>query len=480
VAVDAQVARRAGNRNVLVATWACIALLVILVIATAIPRPSVRGDSASVVRGSQVVLDCIDHAHFTNCDVLARRLDPVPNPKLVGPFPLLQYTIGIPLRQLGMNIESTVRGLITVNLFALVAILALAWGTLRRHTPKLWAPIGIVVLLASPLLWHARVAFGEELAAALILAVVAAAFGRTHPLVLGALVVAACITKETAPPFVAALAVICVLAGPAAEATVRRVQLKTIGIATVIGIALNAGFNIFRYGTFRNTNYTRDALSTTDPSIVSMQFVSQWFSPNGGLVFYWPLAPILVLTLAIVAFRKGEPGWRRLAVPALAVLMFGQMLSLAIWFSPFGWYSFGPRLILPFMPAIIVASCVLAAPVATDGLARFLRSIWLWPAAIATILVGLPQAIVLFHAQIVPEFFAQPLCTDAPIIGAAARYYKCQNATAWTKKPWFLQLAMHGLDSWRGWLAAIAFAGAVGGMALVARAAARATTPVAP
>ena len=130
----------------------------------------------------------------------------------VAAFPLFQYLPAIPLRAMQVSLESTLRVLVWLNALSLVFIVGLSYLTLRRHAPPLWAPLVTVALIASPLLWYGKVAFGEELAAALILAVVAAALADVRPAALLVLVVLASITKETNPPFVFLLAATCVFA----------------------------------------------------------------------------------------------------------------------------------------------------------------------------------------------------------------------------------------------------------------------------
>jgi len=129
--------------------------------------------------------------------------------------------------------------------------------------------------------------------------------------------------------------------------------------------------------------------------------------------------------------------------------------------------------VLPLVPAVLVAACVLGARDATAGLARFLTGRWLMPAGLATIVVGLPQAVVVFHGLAVSEFFSRPLCVGTGVLVAPTQYYDCLLRTAWSKRPWMLQLGMHGLSSPQGWLIATAFVGAIVSLLIVARNAAR-------
>jgi hypothetical protein len=379
------------------------------------------------------------------------------------------------LRAAGLSLESTLRVLVALNALSLVGISVLAWLTLRRHSPPLWAPLVAVALIASPLLWYGKVAFGEELAAALILAAVAAAIFEVSPVLLGVLVVLASITKETNPPFVFALVAVCLLARGVAGDKRRRNRLLAAIIGAGIGFALNAGFNMFRYGVPRNVDYTRPSLYAPNVQTATKVFGAEWFAPNGGLVWWWPLAPALILTVAIIVIVRKEPWTRpRLAAPFVALLFFAQLLLLAWWWSPFGWITWGPRLVIPMTPALLVAVCVLGAPYATKPIARFLRSVWLLPVALVAIVIGLPQAVALNYGLAISRFFGPKLpgCADGRITTNRPLYYRCMLETAWSKQPYLLRQGMHGIEGAVGWAATMAFVGTAVALFALARAAA--------
>jgi hypothetical protein len=248
-----------------------------------------------------------------------------------------------------------------------------------------------------------------------------------------------------------------------------------IVVGTVVGVGLNTGFNILRFGSLRNTYYTQRSFYAPNVGVVGRDFLVQWFAPNGGLAWFWPLAPVAVLGVALICYRRPGPmSLQRLAVPGVAALFVGQILLLAAWFSPFGWYAWGPRLVLPLIPGMLVAACALGARDATRIVAHFLTSRWLWPAALIAVAIGLPQAVALFHGLAVTQFFAHPQCVNVGLVTAPTRWYQCFQQAAWSKQPWMLQLGMHGLSSPRGRFVAVMFAGAVVTLLAVARRAAHA------
>ena len=80
-----------------------------------------------------------------------------------------------------------------------------------------------------------------------------------------------------------------------------------------------------------------------------------------------------------------------------------------------------------------------------------------FPAGLAVIVIGLPQAVVLFHGSAPSQFFAHPVCHNISLIKNPTQFFCRFVRTAWWKCPWMLQLGMHGLATRDGWLVAIAF-----------------------
>ena len=62
---------------------------------------------------------------------------------------------------------------------------------------------------------------------------------------------------------------------------------------------------------------------------------------------------------------------------------------------------------------------------------------------------------MLFHGSAVTQFFAHPVCQNVSLIKDPTQFSSCFVRTAWWKRPWMLQLGMHGLNTQDGWLVAI-------------------------
>ena len=202
------------ERQVGFVALACLAGVVGTVLYLAITGSPGHGDSRVLVRGAEGIADCLRHGRLTHCDQYVVHGHAGDHTVLVGPFPLLQYVPAVALQLLGASRDSTLRALTVLNGVSLIAILLVAFATLKRLAPRMWIPLATAAIIASPLLWYGRVGLGEELSAAVILGAVAAVLLRAKLRIILLFVVLACIAKETNPPFVLALTAICTLAAP--------------------------------------------------------------------------------------------------------------------------------------------------------------------------------------------------------------------------------------------------------------------------
>ena len=431
-------------------------------------HPNSHGDTAGLVIGSQKILDCLHHHVFTSCDTWAGgHPDPRGGTANVGPWPLLQYIPAVALRGLGVSRLATLHILIVANAVALFAVVGLVAITLRRAAATSWIPVMVVTLIVGPLLWYGTTAFGEALASAVIVAAIAAVLLRARPALVGALVAVASTTKETNAFFVFALVLVCVLAHnvrrPDDRAASRRL-LAGAAIGAFAGVAANSAFNVLRFGSIRNTTYLQASQHAPNSAVVGKAFAALWVAPNGGLLWFWP-GSLAVLALAcagaIWTVRRSAWSWSVLAPLFVAALLIVEVAGLSTWYSPFGWFSWGPRLLLALMPAMLLIACAFAGDRATQVLRRFLAGRWLWPAALLTIAMGVANATVLFEPSYTNRFFGDPHCTNAHVGTNPAAYYRCFDYLAWQKQPFLLRMGLDGFHTGGGKLIAFVFAAAV-------------------
>jgi hypothetical protein len=146
----------------------------------------------------------------------------------------------------------------------------------------------------------------------------------------------------------------------------------------------------------------------------------------------------------------------------VAAIMIVYVVGLSTWYAPFGWFAWGPRLMVPLLPAMLLISCVFATERAGQVLRRFMAGRVLWPAALLLIALGVPEITVLYRPGVMSDFFASKRGCVIPIVAQDTHaYYRCFDFHAWHKTPLLLQDGLKGLGSLGGSVSALVFVGAV-------------------
>ncbi len=153
--------------------------------------------------------------------------------------------------------------------------------------------------------------------------------------------------------------------GKAAKALARppllakqEVRMLWLTMPALIAAALTeVSFNWIRYGSLLPVAYLDEARLTTTPTSFRLQSLF-WSlaSPNGGLVVFWGLC-FAVLGLYWLRKRRQVSALLRsqfAAVRAATLWALISLLGLSLWWNPFGWASWGNRLMVPAMMAIVI------------------------------------------------------------------------------------------------------------------------------
>lgn len=314
------------------------------------------GDTDNLVAGARTALDCVDQGTWRGCAHVPG------NPGTgVFPYPLLQYLPATFAVWLGASDTAVLGFLARISVLAFAGCLGLIWFALRER-PRL-AALGVLAVLGSAATYQATSAFGEMLAALVVVAaIVAVRSGRPATILATCLV--ACIAKETLAPFVVLLGL--VAGRPDDRWLPRRRVLVPLVIGAGFGVFLNIGFNLFRFGSPRNLNYLQSFRRTPGIGLKLELFVAEWASPVAGLLWTWSIASgliIVVLGIGLVRLVRNPRNpvdW----LPSLAASGVAVAFTaiLATWFAPFGWSAYGHRLAVPILPAVVLV-CLLACPI---------------------------------------------------------------------------------------------------------------------
>jgi hypothetical protein len=130
----------------------------------------------------------------------------------------------------------------------------------------------------------------------------------------------------------------------------------------IAALLAEGGFNLMRYRSLLPEAYLNEARLTSTPAFFRLQSLF-WSvaSPNGGLMVFWGLC---FAVLGLFGLRRIQRDRRQfIAIKAAILWALISMVGLSLWWNPFGWESWGHRLMVPAMVAIVIATWeVLTSP----------------------------------------------------------------------------------------------------------------------
>jgi hypothetical protein len=207
------------------------------------------GDTGILVSGTHAAFDCMRDGTFSGCGHVAGS-----DSSSVGAFAVAQYLVAAPLVALGLADATVERGLAWVSAAAVAAMVVLALTVGRRVLGQRWAIVIVLALVSGPMVLYGLIPFGEALATFLCFAfALAACSRRTRWIVIT--IFLACLTKETAAPFLFVIGVVCAR-DPDEDGWLPPARLTIAMVAGAVSAAVvNVAFNVFRFGTWSNLTY---------------------------------------------------------------------------------------------------------------------------------------------------------------------------------------------------------------------------------
>ena len=372
-----------------------------------------------------------------------------------GELALLQKLAAILVKSQGLSTDACLAVLAFINLAAFAGILWMSWNSLERLSRRS-AIVFTAIVLSGPMLWYARSTFGEVLAAFCTMGLVVACWEQAKSWKIFFWFVAAGISKDTIFPFLFMLALLStrVARKPGGDWTVLRSRLGLLSAACVTTVAVNVAFNYLRFSSPFNMAYLDPLYIVPRWSIQLSFFFGLLFSPNGGLLFFWPAFVLWLLLGGVCAVRSAVGQLRGLAlIPwvTIVLVLLGLTLGLSKWFAPLGWVCWGPRLVLPALPALTYLLTVYYGSEMQLWLSKtLLRKRLAWFTGGALGLLALPNFVVLFKPDLMLSVFRDDaVCPHVAIIqNNAEYYYHCINHCLWTKRSVLLdayaQASLHG------------------------------------
>ncbi len=401
----------------------------VLMVGALVKYRFIEGDTHVMLDTLDGVLRCVSEGRWVRCEE-------------AGKWPAFQYALAVLLRGLGMSRLGVGDVLSCLSIVAFVALLAITWRTLASRSRPV-AIFALLVLGSGLLLHYANRSFGEMVASFFSLALVAAWLRRRGLWLLALLAFLTSLTKETAFPFIGLLGVTCILAqrtpGLSWRSLLREERGRLVGTAlgVVVGVAVSAAVNFFRFGMPYNVAYVEESTMAPPVSFQLDFFAALWVAPNAGLLFFWPLLVLTLLALPVAVWRRGRRSgtaahWLPLGVLAVTLVLLTAFL--ARWWAPFGWWAWGSRLILPWMPAVLLVALYIYAEEARE----LVRPLAASRARIVALAVGvsllvLPHvaSIFLSNEVISTAFASRGVCLTPDTPERYAAFFPCISATAW-------------------------------------------------
>lgn len=490
-------ARRKRPAAVIAAAAGLVALAYALGVAVFSRDPLSMVDTLVLLRGTENQATCLAQGHLVACRELFEG-------QLIGMdwFPIFQHLPDAVFHALGLSFTARRDALGYVSLASLAATVAVGTVTIRRAGHRRLGALFALVAVTGPLLVYAHSTFGEMLAALLILSAAAATQRPERAWVIGLAAFAASITKETAAPIVFVIGVL----GLDIARVRRPVGIRRAGLALIAGTAggllVDMLYNVFRFGTVENPVYAYFNARGPSPEQILVFLGGLFVAPNAGIAWFWPSALLVLVLGAAAPFVASRAGGRATpdgpagrsggtghaghaghagrtgradagrtggglasrieralddtrrarwhAAGALAVFL-ALNASLATWWAPYGWFGWGPRLTVPWVPALVLLALLGAGGPVEVLLDRLLATPRRVSAAgLALGATALPHLGVALRVRTVPEFFASYRANPA-----GADYYRIVDRYAFTKFPVLLS-ALRGLLSPAGLILAAA------------------------
>ncbi|MBA3768749.1 MAG: hypothetical protein H0W99_17570, partial [Acidobacteria bacterium] len=313
-------------------------------------EPYLEGDTEILITSVKTIRRCLSEGRFLGCSFAV-------------PFPLLQYVPDIVLSYLGFSESAILHFLAYLSFLAFLASIALVFWTLKRKATKVMAMTAALVMLTGPLLWYSHSTYSEMLAAFLILAFTAASLFRVENKFLIPLFFLAGVTKEVAFPFLLVIGGLCLL--PEIVTAPGKIKGRLYGLLTgaALTVLANVAFNYFRYGTYYDAAHLTELYIVPTLRLHLSFFLAMWFSPYGGLLFFWPSFVLLYFSVLGLMFIRGA-SWKKRHVerdqePSQRLIFYLPIIIISLvlilltagfsrWCTLLGGAAWGPRYILPW------------------------------------------------------------------------------------------------------------------------------------
>jgi hypothetical protein len=382
--------------------------------------PIISGDSIAVLSNAQALGDCLNESIWSNC----------PN---TNQFGATQTLPAILLLRKGFDSNSLLILFSLLNYVSL--ILFLIYILYRFRNDILVRNIFILVFFYSSIIAYSAYTFAEGFQFVVFALLPIMIYGNQRYLsFLFALVASA--TRETATIII--LPIILAMFIHSRNSTLNYDKHKSTSVyfaifGILVGNGIQYSLNFWKFGTWKNLSQLDPSYITPSLNVFFSNIFGLIFSPNGG-IFFFSFFFVLLLLILISKSHKFDNIAERyiLFLHLLSVLI--AIAGLSMWFAPFGWVAWGPRLMIPYV-GIIASSLILIFKrqllsyfviILSKRFSKLLLSICVSMSVLPSI--GFLINPDLLNFVFLPDSF----CPEIPIIQNSADYYfRCLIHLTW-------------------------------------------------
>ena len=138
------------------------------------------------------------------------------------------------------------------------------------------------------------------------------------------------------------------------EKIMSKENIKVITILLLLALTsllLILLFNYSKSGSILPVSYIIEASLTKPSALKSVEFfIAKVFSPNGGILIFW----VASFTIFFILSKLLLMSINILSVYLTIIFIVLSTIIFALWWAPFGWDSWGNRLIVPTMVASLI------------------------------------------------------------------------------------------------------------------------------
>lgn len=385
----------------------------------ALDRATIRsGDTEIMANASVELVKCAQNQIWSNCVGAAG-----------APFGLLQFIPAMFLAWKGFSPTDIVSslGLLSVVSFFLTFVVIMRIDS-RPIAHKTFL---CLILISGPLIGYAPSSFGECVAVLILICLVICLVNGHWSTILVFSIIAVT-WRESAIFYIAPVGFSILFRRYDFTRIYRQKEFYALISGLVIGFSCTCLFNLWRFGTWKNTNYLNPDFRTPGFALPARVFGSLYLSPSGGVLVIWFFATLVAIVVPVLVISQSDKFLvlKNISPILLICAPLGQAFLLSKWYSPFGWISWGPRTMIPVV-AMTSAACCLAFP---EALGKILGSRIIIPLSILSF-VSLGPSVGYLNkpSEVMADFLtADKSCPTMPVLQIDPEYYfHCLEAGIW-------------------------------------------------